>query len=347
VTDRLHHRRLALLTLFVLAAHLWLLGGWQRIVTPARPAPFIARTVTPPAATPAAPVERPVERVAAAPATKSPAALAPAPTAPRKQALAPESQRAPAPAAPSASGLPERRDQAEAAAPAPPPATQVAGAARATKFAVTPSARFHYDVIAQAKGMTLHGTAVLEWHNANGEYQAEMSMSSPVPFVRPRTQRSSGRVTAEGLAPLRFSDKVRTEEAAHFDRDNGRVVFSTNKPQAALEPGAQDRLSIVMQLGAMLAGEPAKYRPGTTITVQTASTKEAEPWTFTVEDTEWLELPGGRVSAVRLARNPRKEYDVKVELWLAPGAAYAPVRLRLTQPNGDWVDQQWSSTDRG
>jgi hypothetical protein len=38
---------------------------------------------------------------------------------------------------------------------------------------------------------------------------------------------------------------------------------------------------------------------------------------------------------------------VKVELWLAPGAAYAPVRLRLTQPNGDWVDQQWSSTDRG
>ena len=51
--------------------------------------------------------------------------------------------------------------------------------------------------------------------------------------------------------------------------------------------------------------------------------------------------------AVRLTRAPRKEYDVKVELWLAPGAAYAPVRLRLTQPNGDWVDQQWSSTDRG
>jgi len=25
---------------------------------------------------------------------------------------------------------------------------------------------------------------------------------------------------------------------------------------------------------------------------------------------------------------------------------YAPVRLRLTQPNGDWVDQQWSSTDK-
>jgi hypothetical protein len=103
----------------------------------------------------------------------------------------------------------------------------------------------------------------------------------------------------------------------------------------------------VLQLGAMFAGEPSRYPAGSQITVQTASTKEAEPWTFTVEGKETLALPGGRMEAVRLIRNPRKEYDVKVELWLAPGAAYAPVRLRLTQPNGDWVDQQWSSTDKG
>jgi hypothetical protein len=32
-------------------------------------------------------------------------------------------------------------------------------------------------------------------------------------------------------------------------------------------------------------------------------------------------------------------------VWLAPGKAYAPVRLRLTQPNGDWADHQWSATD--
>jgi hypothetical protein len=25
---------------------------------------------------------------------------------------------------------------------------------------------------------------------------------------------------------------------------------------------------------------------------------------------------------------------------------YVPVRIRLTQANGDYVDQQWSSTDR-
>ena len=53
------------------------------------------------------------------------------------------------------------------------------------------------------------------------------------------------------------------------------------------------------------------------------------------------------MATLKLTRNPRKEFDIKVELWLAPGMDYVPVRLRLTQPNGDWLDQQWSSTDRG
>ena len=97
----------------------------------------------------------------------------------------------------------------------------------------------------------------------------------------------------------------------------------------------------------MIAGAPSMFPAGTDFTVQSASTKEAEPWTFTVHPAETLALPGGQVRAVLLTRNPRRQYDVKVELWLAPGADYAPVRLRLTQPNGDWVDQQWSSTDRG
>jgi hypothetical protein len=47
------------------------------------------------------------------------------------------------------------------------------------------------------------------------------------------------------------------------------------------------------------------------------------------------------------ARQPRRQYDQSIELWLAPGMDYAPVRLRLTQPNGDSADYQWSSTDRG
>ena len=41
------------------------------------------------------------------------------------------------------------------------------------------------------------------------------------------------------------------------------------------------------------------------------------------------------------------EYDQKVELWFAPRKDYAPVRLRLTNPDGGVVEQRWASTDRG
>lgn len=322
--------RLAALAIVVLAIHLWLLGGFPRLVAPAqRAVPIVARTVTQPSP------QAPAPQVAAIPAAK----VQPAAPAPRKPA-APR-----APAAPVPAPQPASPPQEMAAAPAvatPSAATHVAGAAG--PVAVPPSAKFHYDVTAQAKGFVLQGKAELDWRNEHGEYEAQLQMTAP--FLKPRVQRSTGLVTAQGLAPLRFSDKSRSEEAAHFAREQGKVIFSTNQPEALLEPGAQDRLSIVMQLGAMLAGDPSKYPAGSQITVQTASTKEAQPWTFTVEGTETVDLPGGRIAAVRLTRNPRKEYDVKVELWLAPGQAYAPVRLRLTQPGGDWVDQQWSSTDR-
>jgi hypothetical protein len=333
--------RLALLAFVVLAVHLWFLAGMPRFTIPEKnAATWTARTVTPPAPPPA-----PAAPAVEAPAKKPQAAVVPiTPPAPRKQEVTPEPQRRPATATAPASAA-SAPEHAAHAAREPASSTRQSGSSPALRFSVPGSAHFNYDVVAHTKGISLSGNARLDWRNDGREYEAQLTLSAP--FLRSRTQRSTGLVTAQGLAPLRFSDKYRSEEAAHFDRENGKVVFSTNKPEALLEPGVQDRLSIVLQLGAMLAGDPSRYPAGSHITVQTASTKEAEPWTFTVDAPETLALPGGRVQAVRLTRAPRKEYDVKVELWLAPGAAYAPVRLRLTQPNGDWVDQQWSSTDRG
>jgi hypothetical protein len=202
-----------------------------------------------------------------------------------------------------------------------------------------------YKVTAHARNQSWHADGELQWRHDGSDYEARLELSAPL--FPSRVQRSTGRITAEGLAPLRFSDRARSEEAAHFQREEGKVSFSTNRPDAPLMAGAQDRLSVLLQLGAMIGGDPAKFPPGTTVTVQTASTRDAEAWEFTVDSEEQLELPGGPVSALKLTRKPRKEFDQRVELWLAPAMDYVPVRLRLTQPNGDWVDQQWSSTDRG
>jgi hypothetical protein len=206
-------------------------------------------------------------------------------------------------------------------------------------------ARLHYQVEAQARGFTLRGEASLEWRHDGQNYDVRLEVASP--GLPTRVQRSRGRIGDDGLAPEYFSDKgSRSEQATHFDRDRGRLVFSNNQPEAALAAGMQDRLSVIVQLAALVAGEPAKFPPGTQIAIPTASTREAETWIFAVEGEEPLDLPGGRMAGLKLQRLPRKPYDQKVELWLAPRMDYAPVRLRLTNPNGDTVDQRWSSTDK-
>jgi hypothetical protein len=191
----------------------------------------------------------------------------------------------------------------------------------------------------------MQGEAELTWRHDANEYELQLEVRSPLAGIR--RQRSVGRVTPQGLEPLHFWDKSRNEQAAHFDRDGSRVTFSNNQPDAVLAAGAQDRLSVLLQLAAQVAAQPASYAPGTQVAMPTASVREAETWIFGVEGEEGLQLPGGTVRALKLQRLPRREYDQKVELWLAPHMDYAPVRIRLTNPNGDTVDQRWASTDKG
>jgi hypothetical protein len=147
-------------------------------------------------------------------------------------------------------------------------------------------------------------------------------------------------IGAGGIEPARFSDTRRSEVAAHFMREQGQVVFSNNAPSVPLLPGAQDRLSVMLQLGAFMAGDPARYSPGAAFAIQTVGPRDADLWIFKVEGDEHLTLPAGQYNARKLTRNPRKPFDDKVELWLAPELGYLPVRIRQTQDNGDFADFQ-------
>ena len=96
--------------------------------------------------------------------------------------------------------------------------------------------------------------------------------------------------------------------------------------------------------GALLAGNPARFVPGTELTLTTVSARSADRWTFTVEGPETLELPMGPTPTIKLQRLPRKDYDQKAELWVAPTLGYLPVRIQLTQANGDFADLQLRSS---
>jgi hypothetical protein len=233
---------------------------------------------------------------------------------------------------------------------APDPGTSPAVSA-ATPFtpqvlAIPEPAHMHYELEVQRGLLSQKGKARLDWRHDGQEYEARFEASTP--GLPGRIQRSTGRITDEGLAPGYFTDKgTRSEQATHFDRASGRVVFSNNRPQAAIVEGMQDGLSVVVQLSVLIRGQPAKFPPGTQIAIPTATARGADNWVFSVEGEEDLQLPGGSVRGLKLQRMPRGEYDQKMELWLAPRMDYAPVRLRLTNPNGDTVDQRWSSTDKG
>ena len=182
----------------------------------------------------------------------------------------------------------------------------------------------------------------LLWLQQDRSYQARLSISA---FGQSRVQTSRGQIDPFGLAPERFSDKTRSEVAAHFNRAQGMVSFSANTPSIPLQPGAQDRLSVLVQLAALVASDPKVFIAGATLRVQTIGPREGDLWLFTFGDMENLELPGGPQPALKLVRQPRQVYDQKLEVWLAPGLAYLPARIRITEANGDYVDQKWASSE--
>lgn len=206
-------------------------------------------------------------------------------------------------------------------------------------YAIPAPVRLSYQIRASKFPFGLNSD--LLWQQDGKNFNARLEFSA---FGQARVQTSQGQITAQGLAPLRFSDKYRNEVAAHFDRERGKVRFSANTPDMPLLSGAQDRLSILVQLAALVGGDPGRFPPTTTIEIQTIGPRGADLWLFTVGSLEMLSLPGGEQAALKLVRNPRREFDQKVELWLAPALGYLPARVRITEHDGDYVDQQWRAS---
>ena len=328
--------RLAVLALAVLGAHLVVLDAapvWHAPGPATRNATqaFVTRQVPMPT----------VAAVAPEAAAISTPATHPAAPAPRQRVKA---HATPPPPAEPTSPAPPPEPQQTAAAPAFEPSAAAMPAADAQTVTAPPTVRLNYEISVERMGFTLRSEAHLTWRHDGTQYEAELEAGGGL--YPKRVQRSVGAITPQGLAPLRFSDKSRSETATHFERDKGKIVFSNNRPEAPLDPGTQDRLSVIIQLAGLVATAPARYPAGSSIVLPVAGTSEVDAWLFTVEGEEDLQLPGGAVRALKLQRVPRKPYDVKVELWLAAQQDYAPVRLRLTNPNGETADQRWSGTDR-
>ena len=356
-------RILAVLALGVLGVHAVLLQtqpahtGPQTAPTSPRVAVFETRSIAlpppppPETATPSAraqpaiesiaepvPENRTDEALAAEPDTSTDLNSAPATPAGDPETLAVSEAEPPAqPVAPTAVAA---TAPASAASAPPPSASQTP----VTAMALPASVQLDYKMTGSAKGLTYYANGELVWQNTGNVYNASMTVKAL--FIGSRTLSSTGQVSDQGLAPSRFTDKSRTEVAAHFEPDKGQISFSANTPTLPWTPGAQDRVSVFMQLGGMLAGNPAAFPVGSQISLRTVGPRDADTWTFLVENEERLSLPFGELATIKLSRKPRHEYDQKLEIWYAPALGYLPVRNKITQANGDFVDQELKTLSR-
>jgi hypothetical protein len=135
---------------------------------------------------------------------------------------------------------------------------------------------------------------------------------------------SQGTLDAAGLAPRRLVEQRRGRErrAVNFQREQGVVSFSGPAVQHPLHEGAQDRLSWLIQLGAVLNADPALATPGAQLVLWVAGPGgHGGLWTFEVRAAD-----GATVHLHRAAQRP---WDTDIDVWLDPADHHLPRRWQL------------------
>ncbi len=155
------------------------------------------------------------------------------------------------------------------------------------------------------------------------------------------TQSSSGRLGPDGLMPERFVEQrgKRPERWSAIDYAGAQASFSGGQ-RVPLQPGSQDRLSMVLQLGLILRAQPQRLAAGQTVTIPELGSRSIDPAVFGSEGDEVLVTPSGPLRTIHLVRrdiDPAR--DTKVDVWLGYDQQLKPVRIRLTDVGGRVLDQ--------
>ena len=356
-------QQLLALVLLVLSVHVWLLlssndSVWRLHSESQKLGPLQTRIMAPPTPTPQ---------------TNPPQASQPKLSTPKPRAVTEAaSESAALPAAISAvasAALPEPVDQSGFVPPppqeAPPVAPKEATAGLVEKAVEAPqpqaaqdnalvakagdfpeNIQINYKLTGQERGLNYYASGYLKWqvkpaNSSPRNYEAELNVRAFL--IGSRVWRSQGVLTGDGLAPKRYSDTWRSERAAHFDPDLRQISFSGNTPSAPLQAGAQDQVSLFIQMAAAVAAQ--NFKTGTELNIQTATSRDAVNWRLTYKSDEPIEVKGERLETQKWVCLPRGKYDSQIELWLSKSHGGMPVRIKITQVSGNFIDMEMSSTE--
>ena len=136
------------------------------------------------------------------------------------------------------------------------------------------------------------------------------SSRSARPCCRRASSAAPASITADGLAPLRFSEQEPHRRSGALRARPGQVCFSSNRPERRCCPGAQDRLSVLLQLGALIAGDRQVSAPAR------RSHPDREHARGRTGSSRWKarnssQLPGGSVARAQAHAQPAQDSTSK------------------------------------
>lgn len=214
--------------------------------------------------------------------------------------------------------------------------------APAFKFSAPPSAELTYDVRALSKGQNWYGSGVFKWDTDGSRYRIFGEAYVTI-FIKLTALNftSEGLIANFGLAPVLYTEKPRNKSATntHFQHANGKISFSASTANYPYKGGEQDRASIIWQLAGIGRADAEQFTPGTTFEIVVAGKRDAESWRIQVVGLEEVDTGEGTTTAWHVLRAPRPgSYDEKLDIWLAPGKDWHPVKVLYTYANGDYTE---------
>ncbi|NBT11039.1 MAG: hypothetical protein EBT24_08580 [Betaproteobacteria bacterium] len=172
------------------------------------------------------------------------------------------------------------------------------------------------------------GVGSWAWTVTAGRYRTQLQAhlgQAPEGAAPALNWSSQGGLDEHGVAPERFLTQPRRggARAVNFQRDTGLVSYSGPTGQAALVPGAQDRLSWLVQLLALAQAHPTGQGLPAQWPLWVAGPQgDGDHW--------WFELQWHPATECwQFTRRAERRYEVEVQAWVKGGAVARLIRLEM------------------
>jgi len=213
----------------------------------------------------------------------------------------------------------------------------------AERYQPPASALLTYKLDASAKGFKINAESTLEWQRNGGDYRV-VNRGSFLFFSF--VWESTGKVGSEGLQPARYQEtRNKRVKAAEFDAASGRLKLPSGNEEP-LQPGTQDRMSVLLQLASMGRADNSAFADGKVVSFRVAGSSRSDNWRFRAAGRDKLSTPMGSIEAVHLIRERDHDDGQKIEVWLAPAHDWLPVRVLSNEADGDFLDQVVQKIER-